>query len=287
MRAHQRQAQGQTQGPQHEVTAVVVQAHRVGVQVALLAADRDDVQTGGAGLVGEEGRVVVVAVDHGGGAGGAAGEDFRLGAGDAVHGAEAFQVGAGDVGDQRHVRLHQAAGPGDFAGGVGAQLDHRLAVLGVQTQQRERHADVVVEVAVGGQGALAQQDGDHFFNGGLAGVAGDRHARHRELGGVAGGQAAQTLAGIGHAHVGVEHAGVTALFHQCGHRAGVPGLGQEGVAVKTLAAQRHEQAVRAQLAGVGADRAQGAVAAAQLAGGPVTDLGQAHHAAPPAGAGAC
>ena len=145
---------------------------------------------------------------------------------------------------------------------------------------------------MGGQGALAQQHGDHLFHGGLAGVAGDGHARHRELGGVTGGQAAEALAGVGDAHVGVEHAGVVAVFavviNQRGHRAGVPGLGQEGVAVESLAAQRHEQAVRAQRAGVGADRAQGAVFAAHLAGGPVTDLGQAHHPIPPAGAaGAC
>ena len=50
-------------------------------------------------------------------------------------------------------------------------------VFGGQAQQGERHADVVVEVAVGGQGALAQQHGDHLFHGGLAGVAGDRHTR--------------------------------------------------------------------------------------------------------------
>ncbi len=161
-------------------------------------------------------------------------------------------------------------------------------MFGVQAQQGERNADVIVKVAVGGQGALAKEDGDHLFDGGFAGIAGDRHARHRELGGVAGGQAAEPLAGIGNAHVRVEHAAVTAIFHQRGHRAGVPGLSQEGVAVEALAAQCHEQAVRAQLAGIGADRVQGAVAAAQLAGGPVTDLGETHHAAPPVDpAGAC
>ena len=39
----------------------------------------------------------------------------------------------------------------DLAQMVHAHLDHRVAVLVAQAQQRERHADVVVEIAGGGE----------------------------------------------------------------------------------------------------------------------------------------
>src|SRR5699024_6867153 len=129
------------------------------------------------GAFGEEIRVVVVVVDHGGGALDTTAEDFRLGAGNAVQAAEAFQVGAGDVGDQRHPGFDQGYGPGDFTGRVGAQFDHRAPVPGPQAQQGERHTDVVVQVAPGGQGVVTEQRGDHLLDGGFAGVAGYRHAR--------------------------------------------------------------------------------------------------------------
>src|SRR5690606_26023148 len=68
---------------------------------------------------------------------------LRLGVGHALDAAKAFQVGRFHVVDQRDVRLGQAGGIGDFAGGVGAHLDHGKAVFGSDPQQGERHADVV------------------------------------------------------------------------------------------------------------------------------------------------
>ena len=53
---------------------------------------------------------------------------------------------------------------------VGAHLDHRVAVFRVQAQQGQRHADIVVEVALGGQGRStpSQDGGQHFLERGLA-----------------------------------------------------------------------------------------------------------------------
>jgi len=65
---------------------------------------------------------------------------------------------------------------GDLAGPVGAHFHHGKAMRRRQPQQRQRHADVVVEIAAGGQTVtgLPEDRGRHLLGGGLAVAA--RHA---------------------------------------------------------------------------------------------------------------
>ena len=79
--------------------------------------------------------------------------------------------------DQRHRRRGERGERGDLARMVHAELDHRGAVGGAQAEQGQRHADMVVEVAGGRMGGVAepgaQQRGGHLGDGGLAVAAGD------------------------------------------------------------------------------------------------------------------
>ena len=100
---------------------------------------------------------------------------------DALEGAEAQQVRPADVGDQAVVRLADFHKLGDIVGVVGAHLDHGDLRVGGDGQQRKRHADVVVEIALRGRDAvfLRQHGGDEVLGGGLAVRA--RQAEHGQF----------------------------------------------------------------------------------------------------------
>ena len=90
---------------------------------------------------------------------------------------------------------------------VHAHLDHREAVRLAQPEQRERHADVVVEVSRrgedrGARAAMRGEDrGEHFLHRGLAVAAGERDQWQREAAPPMRGQQAQREARIGDDHL--------------------------------------------------------------------------------------
>ncbi len=97
-------------------------------------------------------------------------------------------MGGTGVGDHADLRTHQRDGVGNFAETGGTQFDDRDTMPGTQLQQRQRRAEVVVQVAAGGQHAVfavggTQDAGEHFLDAGLAAGAGDR--RHRAIEAVA------------------------------------------------------------------------------------------------------
>ncbi len=94
----------------------------------------------------------IVAVDDGHPGRAQSLENLALGARHAGHVAEPFQMTGTGIVDDRHVRPSQSGQIGDLAMMVGAHLDHRIAMFRIQAQQGQRHADIVVEVALGGQG---------------------------------------------------------------------------------------------------------------------------------------
>ena len=67
-----------------------------------------------------------------------------------LNGGHEFEVLALRVVDQRHGGVGNGSQRRNFTGMVHAQLDHRDFVLAAQTQHRERHADVVVQVTLRG-----------------------------------------------------------------------------------------------------------------------------------------
>ena len=102
-------------------------------------------------------------------------EHLALGAGDAGEVAEALEVLVAGVRDQRDRGLRERGERGDLARVVGAHLDHGMAVRRLEAQQRQRHADVVVEVAARRERrARAGEDrGEQFLGGRLAVAAAD------------------------------------------------------------------------------------------------------------------
>ena len=83
------------------------------------------------------------------------------------------------IGDDADGRRGKGGERGELPGVVGAHLDDRVALVVFESQQRQRQADVVVEVAAGGErgGELAQDRGDHLLAGGLAVAACDADDR--------------------------------------------------------------------------------------------------------------
>ncbi len=100
-------------------------------------------------------------------------EDFTLGAGNCLHRAKPLQMGTLGVVHNRHGGRGDACEIGNLAGVIHAHLDHCGAMRGTQTQQGQRQADVVVEIALGGQHGIGAEmcrknRGAHFLDRSLA-----------------------------------------------------------------------------------------------------------------------
>ena len=141
---------------------------------------------------------------------------------------------------------------------VHAQLDHGHAVVATQIEQGQRHANVVVQIALGRQGIVtrmgAQDAGDHLGHSGFAVAAGHRDDGQIELRAPACCQFAQSDARIGHHQSGqTVYSSLRLARGLTHHRNGTLcfGLGDELVAVKTLATQSNKQIARLQAAAVG------------------------------------
>ena len=155
MRAAHAELDGRTSlgGCQPELGAKAVRpdrgAHFAGAEVgALLQAESDHAC---ARHAAPQLRELIIRVDHRGRRRSQACDHLALGARHALEAAETFEVLGSGVGDHADRGTRDAHQRGNFAGVVGTHLHYREAMLGGQAQQRERHADVVVEVAAGGQ----------------------------------------------------------------------------------------------------------------------------------------
>ena len=97
----------------------------------------------------EAGDARVVGIEHGDAIGRQPFDQFALGGGNAFDGIEELYVGVADVGDHADVGLGDGGEPADFSGVVHAHLDDAGAAAIGEAKQGERHADVVIEIAVG------------------------------------------------------------------------------------------------------------------------------------------
>ena len=97
------------------------------------------------------------------------------------HGVHKLLVFALRVVHDGHLGLGQTGQIVDFARMIHAQLDHAYAVAAAQTQQGQRHTNLVIQIALRGQGRIpcigAQDAGNHLRDRGFA-IA----ARHRDQG---------------------------------------------------------------------------------------------------------
>ncbi|MDT4834126.1 hypothetical protein FQZ97_677600 [compost metagenome] len=208
------------------------------------------------------------------------------------HRGHEFLVFALGVVHQRDGGLGERGEIGDFAGVVHAQLDHREAVVLAQAQQRERHADVVVQIALRGMGGVASgraQDGRHHLrHRGLAVAAGHGDQRQLELLAPQARQLTQGQPRVGHFHTrqtGLRQPRVG----DGGHSALRACLRQKVVRIEALALERHEQIARLQAAGVGVHATDGRVHRAHgpSAGESDQQLGEGLHACAPCAAARC
>ena len=171
----------------------------------------------------------------------------------ALEASKALKMSASDVGDESEVSLSYAAESCYLAGMVGTRLDDGHFVLRLDTQEGERHADVVVQVALGAEHALPlREDGRGQFLGGRLTV-GTRNLQHRSAPSPAmvGGQLLQSLQHIGNKDepfVQGRHAGI--IDHSEG-TARLEGLGGELVAVERSTLQGKEDAALGRVAAVG------------------------------------
>ncbi len=102
---------------------------------------------------------------------GQTGKNFAFGFGHAREGTETFKMRRGKIVDQRRFRRSQCRGVSDLALMISTQFDYGVLMLWGQAQQRQRHADIIVQVACGIErfAALAQNRRGHLFYRGFAG----------------------------------------------------------------------------------------------------------------------
>ncbi len=167
----------------------------------------------------------------------------------------------GKVIHQRRFRLRQAHGPGDFALVISTQFDHRIFMLAIQTQERHRHADIVIQIACGIKrvATLAEDRSGHLLNGGFTGRAGQRHNARRNLLANPCCQLTKGQAGIFYHRL--RQVDIQFTAHQQRTRACCFRLPGKVVRIKTLTLQRHKQAAGGDFTRVGGDRIEGQLAA--------------------------
>ena len=118
----------------------------------------------------------VIEGDDGGGVRGESCEQIALLERDRLARAQMLDVRAAHVRDHAHARLHDRRERRDLAAVVHPDLDHHAAVVFAAAQQRQRHAELVVQVALRLEAGCVQPEDrrTHVLGGGLAIAAGDR-----------------------------------------------------------------------------------------------------------------
>ena len=178
---------------------------------------------------------------------------LAFGARHTLQAAEALEVLRARIRDHADRRPCDAYQAGDLACPIGAHLHDREAMRGLETQHREGHADVVVEIAAGGEAAarLSENRCRHLLGRRLAVAAGDTHQRTGE-------RLAPALRGALERRLRVRHDDLgelrgLLLVHQRAGCAGRHGRAHEFVAVEARAVQRDEQLARRERARVARD----------------------------------
>ena len=204
-------------------------------------------------------RKIIVRIDHRRGVGRKTRDRLALRAGHSFEAAESFEVLSAGVGDEAHRRPRHLDQVRDFPRPVGAHLDDRETVSGLEPQQRQGHADVVVEIAACRQGVagLGEDRRRHFLGRGLAVAA--RHADDRNVERLAPGVSGASERRLG---VGDDDLRQAGGLRRIDERPGGTGCGRgrdEFVAVEAWTAQGHEEIARRQRAAVARYAGEGAI----------------------------
>lgn len=183
-------------------------------------------------------------------------------AGDGLEVAEGFEVRGSDERDDGDVGLDHRGERGHLAGSADAGFDHGKAVArGIEPRERERHAQVIVEVAFGGKDVArigGKEEGQQVFGGRLAGAAGDADHGTAESAAVFARDRLEGGERVGDDELGEPGEGGIAggRRHESGGRAGSAGGGEVIVAIALRGAQGDEDLAGAERARVGAETGQ-------------------------------
>jgi len=186
-------------------------------------------------------------------------DELGLGGGHVVHGAHELQVYRRDVGDHADIGQGDARELTDLPVATHRHLDDDDLGALLDVEERQRDADLVVQVGRGGHGARhgPEESGEDVFCGRLAGAAGDGHDLDAGAPAHLRAQTLQRRQPIVDDHSrgagGQAGRGRGADHHR--RRAGRQGLRGVGVAVVLVAAKPHEQLTARQAARVAADGA--------------------------------
>ena len=181
-------------------------------------------------------------------------QQLALAAANALRAAESFEVRAADVGQDAVVGFGDRRQQGDFAAGAGAHFDHAEFGVAGHGEQRQRHADVVVEIAVRGIDfeAFGQHAAHQLLGRGLAVAARNGQNRNRQFAAVFARQLLKGFERIADEYRAVAadgrrivHDDVCGAFGEC--------VGGEAVAVEGRPVQGEEDGPRLDAARVGRD----------------------------------
>ena len=181
-------------------------------------------------------------------------EQLPLGPRNAFDAAESLEMGRRALRDRADGWPGEGSERGDLATMVRTEFHHGGAVLVVELAQRERNADLVVEVAAGrGNGAPGPQNrGDHLLDRGLAVAAGDADQNQvAEAIPPRRGQLSEGANRIGHENE--RNGDIRRTLDQGRHRPSPAGALDEFVPVEGRTAHRDEQRARRNRARVGTD----------------------------------
>ena len=181
-------------------------------------------------------------------------EQFALAAAHPLRAAEAFEVCTADVGQDAVVGLGDRGQQGDLAAGAGSHFDHAELRVAGHGEQRERHADVVVEVAARGVDleAFGQHAAHQFLGRGLAVAARYGEYRDRQPAAVFACQLLQRPERVADQHHTLVGDGCRVVHDGIG-RAFVQRLRREAVAVERRAAQGEKDGISPDVARVCGD----------------------------------
>ena len=146
-----------------------------GAGVFRRAEAQDARQALGPGGGDQPGEMRIVAVEHHGAVRRHAFEDFGLGVGDGLDGAEMFKMDRFDRRYDRDIGLNLTRQRPDLTGMVHAKLEHRIGAIDRHPGEAEGNAPVVVEAARRGEGRGqgAKAGRQRFLGAGLADRTGD------------------------------------------------------------------------------------------------------------------
>ena len=204
--------------------------------------------------------------------------NLALGSSDAFATAETFQMRRADIDDDRRTGLYQTRGVRNFASMVGAELKDTELMLITQAQQRQWHADVIIEIAQRRQrlALLLENARCHFLGGCLAGTAGHGHPHEtREACTPGRRNLAKRLVAISNDDLRNASIRIHARRHSR-HGALFRRLMNQGVGIEVWARQRDENIIGLERAGIAGKTANIGIQTDQLTTDHCCDFRQSH-----------